>query len=296
MNDWMVQEPMHWTALVTAEELVASLGNPGLALIDARASLGDPIQADRDYARGHIPGAVHAHLDRDLSDHSRNGHGRHPLPDAEAFCSWLGTWSITPGHQIVVYDARDGSMAAARAWFMLKLLGHEYVAVLDGGFARWLELGLPVSTRAPSPLSADYRGSWKTHRLAQAHELLHPEKPGAPLLVDARNAERFRGEIEPLDRVAGHVPGARNRPLSQNLRPDGRFRPASELAAEFRALLGDRPAEEAVMMCGSGVTACHNLLAMEYAGLPGARLYADSWSGWISDPARPVERGAKEEG
>jgi thiosulfate/3-mercaptopyruvate sulfurtransferase len=291
MNEWILQEPMHWTTLVSAEELVTSLGQPGLAVIDARATLGDPNQGERDYARGHLPGAVYAHLDRNLSDHSRTGHGRHPLPEAAAFCAWLGSWNITPAHQIVVYDAKDGSMAAARAWFMLKLLGHEFAAVLDGGYTRWLELGLPISTRAPSPLSADYNASYDPLRLVDAAELLHPERADAPLLVDARAAERFRGEVEPLDRVAGHVPGAVNRPLAMNLQADGRFRPQVELTKAFRALLDGRAPRDVAMMCGSGVTACHNLLAMEHAGFPGARLYAESWSGWITDPSRPVVRG-----
>jgi thiosulfate/3-mercaptopyruvate sulfurtransferase len=291
MSEWVLMEPMHWTGLVSAEELVASLGQPGLAIIDARTVLADPVQGERDYAAGHLPGAVYAHLDRDLSDHSRAGHGRHPLPDAADFCRWLELWGITPAHQVVVYDARDGSMAAARAWFMLRLLGHEYAAVLDGGYARWMALHLATSRESVRPSASDYVAHYDASRLADADELLHPERADAPLLVDARAAERFRGEVEPLDRVAGHVPGAVNRPLARNLQPDGRFRPASELAAEYRDLAGRRDPSQVVMMCGSGVTACHNLLAMEHAGLRGARLYADSWSGWISDPARPVAKG-----
>ncbi|HEY2346680.1 MAG TPA: sulfurtransferase [Xanthomonadaceae bacterium] len=282
---------MHWKTLVSAEELVAALGQPGLAIIDARATLADPLQGDRDYAAGHIPGAVHANLDRDLSDHTRKGHGRHPLPDAEAFRRWLELWGITPAHQVVVYDARDGAMAAARAWFMLRLLGHEHVAVLDGGYARWLDLHLPTDAKAVKPEASDYVARYDASRLVEASELLHPGRAGSPLLVDVRAAERFRGEVEPIDRVAGHVPGAVNRPFSRNLQADGRFRPASELADEFRALVGDRTPEQVAMMCGSGVTACHGLLAMEHAGLRGARLYADSWSGWISDPSRPVAKG-----
>jgi len=282
---------MNWNALVSAEELAGALGNSRLALIDARFGLGDPAQGERDYAAGHLPGAVYAHLDRDLSDHSRHGHGRHPLPGAKDFCARLGAWGITPAHQVVVYDARDGAMAAARAWFMLRLLGHGNAAVLDGGFARWTQLGLPTSTEQPRPTPATYVAEYDASLLADAAELMHPDAADAPLLIDARAAERFRGDIEPLDGKAGHVPGAVNRPLAQNLQGDGRFRPADALLADYRAILQGRRPDRAVLMCGSGVTACHDLLAMEHAGLHGARLYADSWSGWISDPLRPIATG-----
>jgi thiosulfate/3-mercaptopyruvate sulfurtransferase len=283
--------PMGWNTLVSAEELAAAIGRPDLVLIDARFGLGDPGQGERDYAMGHLPGAVYAHLDRDLSDHSRQGHGRHPLPEAQAFCARLGAWGMTPAHQVVVYDARDGAMAAARVWFLLRLLGHAHAAVLDGGYARWAQLGLPLSADVVPPAPAAYVASYNASLLAHADELSHPADVDAPLLVDARAAERFRGDVEPLDRVAGHVPGAVNRPYSQNLQSDGRLRSRAELATDFRALLGAHAPDHTVLMCGSGVTACHNLLAMEHAGLHGARLYADSWSGWISDPTRPVERG-----
>jgi thiosulfate/3-mercaptopyruvate sulfurtransferase len=282
---------MHWNTLVSAEQLAGALGSPGLALIDARFGLGDPVQGERDYSAGHLPGAVYAHLDRDLSDHARHGHGRHPLPDAADFCARLGAWGITPAHQVVVYDARDGAMAAARAWFMLRLLGHERVAVLDGGYLRWTQLGLPVTVDVPLPVRVAYAASYDASLLADTDEFQHPTDADAPLLIDARTAERFRGDVEPLDSKAGHVPGAVNRPLAINLQSDGRFRPAAVLADEFRALLGGRASDRAVLMCGSGVTACHNLLAMEHAGLHRARLYADSWSGWISDPSRPVATG-----
>ena len=280
-----------WTALVSAEELAAALGRFDLALIDARFRLDDPAQGERDYIAGHLPGAVYAHLDRDLSDHSRKGHGRHPLPEATDFSERLGGWGITPAHQVVVYDASDGAMAAARAWFLLKLLGHRNVAVLDGGYARWTQLGLPATTDMPQPEPIAYEGKYDASLLANAEELAHPDAVDAPLLVDARAAERYRGDVEPIDRVAGHVPGAINRPYALNLQADGRFRAVAELAAEYRALLNGVAPDRAVLMCGSGVTACHDLLAMEHAGLHGARLYADSWSGWTGDPSRPVARG-----
>ncbi len=280
-----------WNALVSAEELAGALGRSDLVVIDARFGLGDPAQGERDYIIGHLPGAVYADLDRDLSDHSRNGHGRHPLPEAKDFCARLGAWGVTPAHQVVVYDARDGAMAAARAWFLLKLLGHERVAVLDGGFARWTRLELPETTSMQRPAPTEYSGDYDASLLVDADALSHLDAIDAPLLIDARAAERFRGDIEPLDRVAGHVPGAVNRPYSLNLQADGRFRSAVELASEYRALLKAREPASAVMMCGSGVTACHNLLAMENVGLSGARLYANSWSGWIRDPSRPVATG-----
>ena len=284
--------PMRWNALVSAEELATAIGQPDLVLIDARFGLGDAEQGERDYAMAHLPGAVYAHLDRDLSDHSRQGHGRHPLPDAKSFCAKLGAWGITPAHQVVVCDARDGAMAAARAWFLLRLLGHQRVAVLDGGYTRWSQLGLPLSADAVPPVPAAYVADYDARMLANADELSHPTDADAPRLIDARAAERFSGDVEPFDLVAGHVPGAVNRPFAQNLQGDGRFRPVAELEHEFHALLDGRAPDRAVLMCGSGVTACHNLLAMEHADLHGARLYAESWSGWISDPSRPIALGA----
>lgn len=285
---------MHWTTLVDVPSLAACLGDRQLRLLDARAVLVDPAAGAAAHAASHLPGAVHADLDRDLSDHSVHGHGRHPLPDAAAFARRLGQWGIGPQHQVVVYDAGDGSMAAARAWWLLRLLGHTRVAVLDGGLAAWRQAGGPeeagVGAGCPPlpPYPADH---FDTARIASAGDVLQRlgEPPG--WLLDARGAERFAGEVEPIDPVAGHVPGALNHPFALNLR-DGRFRPAPELRAELEPLLRGRPAVQAVLMCGSGVTACHLLLAMEHAGLTGARVYAGSWSGWIADPSRPVARGA----
>ncbi|WP_369944121.1 sulfurtransferase [Xanthomonas medicagonis] len=286
-----------WPCLVDAPTLAAALDHPDLRLVDARfaaAALADPqaAQAARQaYAQSHLPGAVYADLNEDLSDLSRPGLGRHPLPDADAFARTLGRWGIAPHTQVVVYDAGDGSMAAARLWWMLGLLGHRRVAVLDGGLAEWRRLGLPETDAAatPSP-QPPYPGRFDAGRIAAAEDVaarLH-EAPG--WLLDARAGERFRGEVEPIDAVAGHVPGALNRPLGQNLR-DGRLRPPQELRAELEPLLHGRDPREVVLMCGSGVTACHLLLAMEHAGLHGARVYAGSWSGWIADPSRPRARG-----
>jgi len=281
---------MDWTTLVDASSLAGSLHDPMLRLVDARAALADPDAGRRAFAESHLPGAVHADLNRDLADLSRAGEGRHPLPESPAFAAWLGHIGIAPEHQVVVYDAGDGSMAAARLWWMLRLLGHQRVAVLDGGLAGWRAAGLPESpllaAGAPEP---PYPATFDADAIAQAEEVLRRSTSAQPGIFDARAAERFRGDVEPIDPVAGHVPGARNRPFALNLR-DGHFKPADELRAELLALLDGLPPQQAVLMCGSGVTACHLLLAFEHAGLQGARVYAGSWSGWISDPSRPIER------
>ena len=276
--------------LVQAETLAAMLGEPGVVVVDCRCSLMDPAAGERDYRTAHIPGARYAHLDRDLSDHDKRGQGRHPWPEAKAFTATLSTWGISPRSRVVVHDAGDGAFAA-RLWCLLRLLGHEAVAVLDGGWARWTALGLPVEATVPAtPGPASYVADFDRARLFDADDVRRHLDAGG-LLVDARAPERFRGEVEPIDPVAGHVPGARNRPYADNL-ADGRFKPAAQLRAEFDALLDGRPAAELVAMCGSGVTACHHLLAMDLAGLPGAKLFTGSWSGWIADPARPVATGA----
>lgn len=279
-----------WDTLVQAEELAAALGREDLAIVDCRFALADPQAGERAYAQAHLLGATYAHLDRDLSDHVKPGQGRHPWPDAADFTAKLGAWGIGPRTQVVAYDDADGAYAA-RFWFLLQALGHERVAVLDGGWVRWNALGLPVEKEIRTPARAQYAAAFDTDRLFDADRVqAHLDAGG--LLVDARAAERFRGETEPLDRVAGHVPGARNRPYALNL-ADGRFKPRERLAREFRELLQEQDPRDMVAMCGSGVTACHHLLAMAYAGLPGAKLFTGSWSGWISDPARPVATGSR---
>jgi thiosulfate/3-mercaptopyruvate sulfurtransferase len=284
---------MHWTSLVDADALSVALGDPSLRLVDARFVMlnAEPDAGHRAYAESHLPGAVYADLNRDLSDLSKVGEGRHPLPDSDAFARTLGGWGITPAHQVVVYDAGDGSMAAARLWWMLKLLGHARVAVLDGGIAAWRARGLPETHEASAhaPVAA-YPARFDTGRIVTSDQVLQRLDEDSGWLVDARAAERFRGDVEPIDAIAGHVPGAINRPFALNLR-EGHFKPADELREELSALLGDRHPADTVLMCGSGVTACHLLLAFEHAGLHGARVYAGSWSGWISDPSRPVARG-----
>lgn len=293
-----------WTTLVDAADLAATLGQVGTRVLDARATastavrvmdarfaLADPQSGAQAYAQGHIPGALHADLNRDLADLGKTGQGRHPLPDSDAFAATLGRWGIAPDTQVVVYDAADGSMAAARLWWLLCLIGHARVAVLDGGVAAWQAAGLALTTEQPvvEPLPP-YPGRFDRARIATVDEVAARLKHTPGWLLDARAGERFRGEVEPLDPVAGHVPGAVNRPFALNV-ADGRLRPASDLRAALQPLIGTHAPEQVVLMCGSGVTACHLLLAMEVAGLHGAKVYADSWSGWVSDPTRPVATG-----
>ncbi len=278
-----------WNTLVQAETLGAKLGEPGLVVADCRVSLADRSAGPRLYAESHIPGAIRVELETDLSDHRKHGQGRHPWPDAADFVARLGAWGIARDTQVVAYDDGDGAFAA-RLWFMLRVLGHERVAVLDGGWARWTQLGLPVDARVPHPAPVRYAAdAFDRARLLDAGAV-QARLDAGDLLLDARAAPRFRGEIEPLDPVAGHVPGARNRPYAENL-ADGRFKSPEALRREFEAALEGRDPVHLVAMCGSGVTACHHLLALEHAGLRGATLFTGSWSGWISDPARPVATG-----
>ena len=279
------------TTLIDAEAL-AGLAPHDVLIVDCRFDLADAGKGEREYLDGHIPGAVYASLDRDLSDLSRQaeGLGRHPLPLESALSQVLSRWGWRPGIQVVSYDAAGGALAAARLWWLLRLVGEKHVAVLDGGYAAWQAAGLPIekgemAARAASKVSLRFDDSLML--------LDHTTLPaaGKGVLLDARAAPRYRGDVEPLDRVGGHVPGALNRPFGDNLGSDGRFKSAAQLRDEFGVVLGSTEPADVVHMCGSGVTACHNLLAMEHAGLHGSRLYPPSWSGWISDPARPVAKG-----
>lgn len=278
-----------WTTLVSARELATRIGDPSLVVLDARFSLADPAAGEAAWRAGHVPGAHHVDLDRDLSGTHVPGAGRHPWPDAADFGRMLAVRGITPAHQVVAYDAADGAFAA-RAWCLLRLAGHARVAVLDGGFAAWRAEGLPVETDLPAsrPVSP-YPVAFDRTRLYDGGRV-EAHLAGGGLLVDARGRERFVGEVEPIDARAGHVPGAVSRPYALNV-AGGRFRPREALANEFAALLGGHAPTDVVAMCGSGVTACHHLLAMAYAGFEGAGLYTGSWSGWIEDPARPVASG-----
>ncbi|MDE2406250.1 MAG: sulfurtransferase [Xanthomonadaceae bacterium] len=280
-----------WTTLVQPDILSMALSRDDVVIVDCRFSLLDPALGEQAWRQVHLPGAVYAHLERDLSDMTVLGQGRHPWPQAAIFQAKLVQWGVAPDTQVIAYDDGDGAFAA-RLWFLLRCLGHEKVAVLDGGWSRWVSLGLPTTSVQPAPMSVHrQQATFDEGRILDAQAVqTHLDDGG--MLLDARAPERFRGEEEPLDRVAGHVPGAINRPYARNLGPDGRFKPPMQLAAEFRELLDGRDPEEVVCMCGSGVTACHNLLAMERAGMRGARLFAGSWSGWITDPTRPVATGA----
>jgi thiosulfate/3-mercaptopyruvate sulfurtransferase len=285
------------TTLIDAATLAAH-PKENLLIVDCRVDLADPHKGHHDYLDGHIPGALFASLDRDLSDLSRQsqGLGRHPLPLESAFNALLSRWGWQPQMQVICYDAANGALAAARLWWLLRLVGITQVAVLDGGYAAWLAAGLPIEkgeapARAPSSVSRRYD--------TKQYLTDHANAQATGQLLDARAAPRYRGDVEPLDRVGGHVPGALNRPFADNLDSDGRFKSADQLRAEFLGALKwtSNPAVDAsqvVHMCGSGVTACHNLLAMEHAGLHGSRLYAPSWSGWVSDPTRPIATGPEQ--
>ncbi|UCE77006.1 MAG: sulfurtransferase [Gammaproteobacteria bacterium] len=277
---------MHYGTIITARDLLRPGPSPDWVVIDCRFELADPAWGESAYRLGHIPGAFFAHLDKHLCGAVTRGSGRHPLPDWRRFAERLGQWGIRPATQVVVYDQHNGAYAA-RLWWMLRALGHENAAVLDGGWSAWLRAGGAEDAPVPPLRSGRYEArcgsGWVT-----AARLEQELASGDCVLVDARSAERYRGEQEPIDPVAGHVPGALNRPYTENLKRNETFRSATVLRAQWTALLGGRAPGSVVHMCGSGVTACHNLLAMEIAGLSGSRLYAGSWSEWIADSARPV--------
>lgn len=271
--------------LISTEELAR---HPGWRMFDCRHDLMKHELGEAQYRESHIPGAAFAHLDRDLSAAKNGKNGRHPLPDAATFIAWLGAQGLKASDAVVCYDGGPGAMAA-RLWWMLRWVGHENVAVLDGGFARWVKEGRPVTSDVPSFAATTYPGKVRADMAVDvAHVSQHL---GQELIVDARAPARWRGEAEPIDPEAGRIPGSANRFNSGNLTPEGVHKSAAELRKEFEAVLGGRRAEEVVHSCGSGVAACHNLLAMEVAGLKGGKLYAGSWSEWIADPARPRERG-----
>ncbi len=277
--------------LIDVDTLRSALGQTDLLLVDCRSDLTD-VEAGRNaWLAGHIAGAVFADLNRDLSDLTKTQRGRHPLPEPSRFAETLSRLGYRREQLVVAYDQANGAYAS-RLWWMLRWFGHDRVAVLDGGFAAAKAAGLPIESGAvdvaPTPVptvSGDDRLLVDFAELDAARQ--QPER----LLIDARGAERYRGDVEPLDPVAGHIPGAINRPFTLNLESDQRFKSAADLRAAFLPLLGNRAPDQVIHQCGSGVTACHNLLAMEVAGLPGSRLFAPSWSGWIADRSRPVARG-----
>lgn len=280
---------MPFNTLIDAAKLAVHLDDPRWVVFDCRYDLFDHEAGTRAYGEGHIPGAHYLHLARDLSGVMTGTNGRHPLPERDAFAALMGRFGVARGVQVVAYDAGPGPYAA-RLWWMLRWLGHRDVAVLDGGFARWVAEGRPVSNAIPQARPAPFEAAPGDRPVPAEEVEAHLGQPDQ-LVLDARSPERFRGENETLDPVGGHIPGAVNRFFMANLGEDGRFKPAARLRDEFSAALGDADPRAVVHQCGSGVTACHNLLAMEVAGLAGSRLYPGSWSEWCADPARPVAKG-----
>jgi thiosulfate/3-mercaptopyruvate sulfurtransferase len=271
--------------LVSTQQLAQHLAE--WRVFDCRHDLMKPELGEQQYREAHIPGAAFASLDRDLSAPKTGKNGRHPLPEFDTFVRWLGAEGLAPGDQVVCYDGANGSMAA-RLWWLLRWAGHESVAVLDGGIAKWIKEGRPVDAVLPRPRPTTYPAKRSTGALDA--QTVHAKLKDL-FLVDARAPARWRGEQEPIDPVAGRIPGARNRFNLDNVLPDGTFKPAEQLRSDFQAVLKNQKPEDVVHYCGSGVAACHNLLAMEVAGLTGGKLYAGSWSEWIADPARPREKG-----
>jgi thiosulfate/3-mercaptopyruvate sulfurtransferase len=273
------------STLVSTDELAR---HPEWRVFDCRHDLLKPELGEQQYRTSHIPGAAFAHLDRDLSAPKTGKNGRHPLPDPKAFIAWLGREGLKPSDQVVCYDGGSGTMAA-RLWWMLRWVGHDAVAVLDGGFAKWSTEGRPVAADAPSFPATTYPGRVHPEMAVDVTYVQSHLRDVA--VLDARAPARWRGETEPIDPEAGRIPGSLNRFSNDNLTPEGMFKSPAQLKGEFQVVLGARPAAALVHSCGSGVAACHNLLAMEIAGLAGGKLYAGSWSEWIADPARPRERG-----
>lgn len=276
-----------FTTLIDPSTLASVLSDPGWTVIDCRFDLADPTEGERAYLDGHIPGARYAHLDRDLSGERSGRNGRHPLPAAEEMRERFSGLGIGPGQQVIAYDA-DTGMYAARLWWMLRYMGHDAVAVLDGGFARWTNEGFPQRAGAEHWIPAAFQGASRPSSVVSADDVEQKLTDASRLLVDARTPERYRGIGETLDKVGGHIPGAANFFWQQNLRPDRTFKTPAELREGWHALLAGHDPSALVMYCGSGVSACANLLALEHAGLSGARLYAGSWSEWSSHPSRPV--------
>lgn len=281
---------MNGGPLIEPEELAGQLDLPRLRIFDCRFDLARPDYGHRSFEDEHLPGAVHADLESDLSAPRTTGSGRHPLPVPEAFATRLREWGVNQDSRVVVYDDSNG-MYAARLWWMLRWLGHDEVALLDGGMRRWRQLDLPLEDTFDAPEPGNFAARLRPQMLADTATVAAMCENGNGRLIDVRAAERYRGEIEPLDPVAGHIPGAYNHPFLLSLGPDDRWLPAADLREALQGSLAGVTPAQSIAMCGSGVTACHLLLALEQAGLPGARLYAGSWSEWSSDPSRPVAIG-----
>lgn len=277
---------------MTVSELLGRLNDPDLATFDCRFLLDAPEACHRDYLHAHIPGAVYVHLDRDMSAPKTGRNGRHPLPAPDVLVATVRRLGISNDTDVVVYDAAGGGLAASRLWWTLRYVGYDRVWFLDGGWPAWVAAGGPTRAgeerRAPADFAAHIRPGMASDIDATARAAESPDW----CVVDVRAPGRYRGEEEPIDPVAGHIPGARNRFWQDNLTPDGHLRDAAALRREFDALLGGVPPERCVFYCGSGVTSAFLVFLMEYAGLPGAKVYPGSWSEWCSDPSRPVATGA----
>jgi thiosulfate/3-mercaptopyruvate sulfurtransferase len=278
---------MTYTTLISTESLQQHLNDRDYVIIDCRFSLADTEAGFKAYRHGHIPSARYAHLDKDLSSIVTELTGRHPLPNFTALTKKLGAWSIANSSQVVVYDDASGAFAG-RLWWLLRCLGHDNVAVLDGGYKHWQKLGFPITTTLPTIEPSVFRAYPGKNSGLTALQVQNDLAQKALCLIDARTPERYRGEQEPIDFVAGHIPGSVNRPFQLNLESNGLFLSAKALRSQFKALIGDKNPQQVAHMCGSGVTACHNLLAMEVAGLAGSNLYAGSWSEWIRNKNRPI--------
>jgi thiosulfate/3-mercaptopyruvate sulfurtransferase len=282
---------MAFSTLITTAALALHHDDASFAIVDCRYKLDDDSWGEQEYTKLHIPGAVYAHLGHDLAGPKTGTNGRHPLPDPKTLADTFGRLGIESGVQVVAYD-QDNGMYASRLWWLLRWLGHDAVAVLDGGFKKWIAEGRPTRSGAERRAPGTFAGAPRTEMAIDAHAVA--SLAGSPQwrLVDARAPERYRGETEPIDKTPGHIPGAVNHFFGSNLDDRGTFRTPEELRDGFGASIGAQvAADHIVCYCGSGVTACHNLLALEHAGVAGAKLYAGSWSEWSADPARPVERG-----
>ncbi|WP_414439838.1 sulfurtransferase [Burkholderia sp. 22PA0106] len=282
----------HYTTLISAGNLAERLAAaPDSVLVfDCRFDLAAPEAGTQAYAAGHLPGAVYLHLDRDLSGPKSGTNGRHPLPARDTLVAALAAKGLRAGQQVVAYDAQGG-MYAARLWWLLRWLGHDSVAVLDGGLAAWQAAGQPLTPDVPAPKAGDFRAQAPLATVVDAAAVVANLASKSRLVVDARSPDRYRGENETLDPVGGHIPGAANRFFKDNLNAEGRFKSGHELREEWTGVIGQQPANNVILQCGSGVTACHNALAMEIAGLHNPLLYAGSWSEWSADPSRPVATG-----
>lgn len=274
--------------LISVTELAGLIDEPDLVIVDCRHQLADTKWGRAAYGVGHLPDAVFLHLDDDLSGRMTGNNGRHPLPDPQALARKLEQIGIHNGTRVIAYDDPAQSVpGAARLWWLLGWLGHASVQVLDGGYSAWVAAGLPIKTDVPPSLPAKFHVNLQADRVVSAEQVLGNLKTQEFLLVDARSPERFRGIGETLDPVGGHIPQATNRFFQHNL-DKGLFKPAALLRNDWASILNDWPVNRVVHLCGSGVTACHNLLALASAGMPGGRLYAGSWSEWCANPARPV--------